>query len=363
MKHLCVVTLALALLAAPASASSIAGGGGGGGGGNGTVTTTGTPANGKLAKFSGATSITNGDLSGDCTTAGTLAITCTKTNGAAFGTAATASTGTSGATLPLNNGANSESGPWTFNAGLVFGNQTAAFGTTGTGVQGAWTHTDNTTAAGTVALGIEHVWGAVTDTTPTNAIAITNEVGSYFQDPVAGTHLAFGQKWALSADDLLICPTVSQSSCSGKIGFGNDTNGTFVVASTNGFEFHSAYNNHYFLFMRDQTFEHNSVTPLLWGSSSSDPTVAADTGISRDAAGVIDVGTGGQGSKAGAVNLTTVGLQGVTVASLPISPIAGMIAYITDGNAACSVGATPTGSGSNKCFVGYNGSVWKEFGI
>ena len=45
------------------------------GGGTGTVTTTGTPASGNLAKFSGATSITNGDLSGDVTTSGTLATT------------------------------------------------------------------------------------------------------------------------------------------------------------------------------------------------------------------------------------------------------------------------------------------------
>src|SRR5215475_545207 len=45
------------------------------GGGGGTVTTTGSPANGNLTKFSGATSITNGDLSGDVTTSGTLATT------------------------------------------------------------------------------------------------------------------------------------------------------------------------------------------------------------------------------------------------------------------------------------------------
>jgi len=44
-------------------------------GGGGTVTTTGSPANGNLTKFSGATSITNGDLSGDATTSGTLAVT------------------------------------------------------------------------------------------------------------------------------------------------------------------------------------------------------------------------------------------------------------------------------------------------
>ena len=44
-------------------------------GGGGNVTTTGSPASGNLTKFSGATSITNGDLSGDVTTSGTLAAT------------------------------------------------------------------------------------------------------------------------------------------------------------------------------------------------------------------------------------------------------------------------------------------------
>jgi hypothetical protein len=43
--------------------------------GAGTVTTTGSPANGNLTQFSGASSITNGDLSGDVTTSGTLVTT------------------------------------------------------------------------------------------------------------------------------------------------------------------------------------------------------------------------------------------------------------------------------------------------
>ena len=49
--------------------------------GAGTVTTTGTPAAGNLSAFSGATSITNGNLSGDVTTSGTLATTVVKVNG------------------------------------------------------------------------------------------------------------------------------------------------------------------------------------------------------------------------------------------------------------------------------------------
>jgi hypothetical protein len=58
-----------------ASSTGLLSGTGAGCGGTGTVTTTGTPASGNLAKFSGATSITNGDLSGDVTTSGTLATT------------------------------------------------------------------------------------------------------------------------------------------------------------------------------------------------------------------------------------------------------------------------------------------------
>ncbi|PWT75511.1 MAG: hypothetical protein C5B59_08510 [Bacteroidetes bacterium] len=51
----------------------------GGGGGGGTVTTTGSPSSGNLTKFSGSTSITNGDLSGDVTTSGALATTLANT--------------------------------------------------------------------------------------------------------------------------------------------------------------------------------------------------------------------------------------------------------------------------------------------
>lgn len=43
--------------------------------GSGTVTTTGSPANGNLAKFTGATSISNADLTGDVTTSGTVVAT------------------------------------------------------------------------------------------------------------------------------------------------------------------------------------------------------------------------------------------------------------------------------------------------
>lgn len=60
-------------------------------GGAGTVTTTGSPATGNLTKFSGSTSIVNGDLSGDVTTSGALATTVAKI----AGTAVSGTTGSS----------------------------------------------------------------------------------------------------------------------------------------------------------------------------------------------------------------------------------------------------------------------------
>ena len=57
--------------------------------GSGNVSTSGAPANGNLTQWSSGTTITNADLSGDCTTSGTLAIVCTATNGTSFGTFAT----------------------------------------------------------------------------------------------------------------------------------------------------------------------------------------------------------------------------------------------------------------------------------
>ena len=70
------------------------------------------PATGNLAAFSGSKSITGSNLSGDCTTSGSLAVTCTKTGGAPLGYYAT---GTDAAQLTgtisvnrFNSGANAD---------------------------------------------------------------------------------------------------------------------------------------------------------------------------------------------------------------------------------------------------------------
>lgn len=79
---------------------------------NSQVSPTGTPAAGNLSVFSGPKSVTSGNLSGDCTTAGSLAVTCTKSSGAAFsyfatGTDAAQLTGTISVDR-FNNGINAD---------------------------------------------------------------------------------------------------------------------------------------------------------------------------------------------------------------------------------------------------------------
>lgn len=115
----------------------------------GTVNTTGTPASGNLTKFSGGTSITNGDLSGDVTTSGTLAATVVKINGtslAGLGTGILKNTTGTGvpsiaiaADFPaLNQSTTGNASTVTTNANLTgpitsTGNATAIASQTGTG--------------------------------------------------------------------------------------------------------------------------------------------------------------------------------------------------------------------------------------
>lgn len=62
----------------------------------------------------------------------------------------------------------------------------------------------------------------------------------------------------------------------------------------------------------------------------------------------------------GLVMNSTVVLKVYTVATLPNDALAGSIAYVSDA-VACTFVTTPTGSGSVKCPVFYNGSAWVAF--
>jgi len=103
-----------------------------------------------------------GTVSGDCTATGLGVITCLKTNGVSFGTAATVNTGTSGATIGLLIGALTFAGPDTFAGPLTFsglgtGTQVSCLGlTSGNAVVPA------TGACGYGGSGITQLTGAVT---------------------------------------------------------------------------------------------------------------------------------------------------------------------------------------------------------
>jgi hypothetical protein len=86
--------------------------------GGGTVTTTGSPASSELTEFSGSTSITNGNLSGDVTTSGTLAATVVAIKGiaVAVATATSATSVTPNCTNAFTKVTASATGTFTINA-------------------------------------------------------------------------------------------------------------------------------------------------------------------------------------------------------------------------------------------------------
>ena len=139
----------------------------------GSVTTTGSPASGELAKFSGATSVTNGNLSGDCTTTNTLAITCTKANGTAFAASATTDT---------TNAANISSGVLGAARGGTGQNNSAA-----TGVQ-QW-------SSGTASVSSALANG-VTATTQSAGDSSTDVATDAFVNPAASLGTSGYQKFA-----------------------------------------------------------------------------------------------------------------------------------------------------------------------
>lgn len=205
--------------------------------GAGTVTTTGSPSSGNLTKFSGSTSIVNGDLSGDCTTSGTLAITCTETGGVAFGTSATVNTGTSGAAIPLLNGNNTFSGTFTENGttninashnsatnigtGTTTGNVAIgnaanltvlagpieiqqgttysgnSWTTNGVGIDVNAATFNDSSGSGTITTEVANAIGAPTISTTAATTTITNLANLYLAAPIAGTNVTATNSFSL----------------------------------------------------------------------------------------------------------------------------------------------------------------------
>lgn len=158
--------------------------------GAGTVTTTGTPLIGQLTQFSGATSITNGNLSGDVTTGGSLATTLATVNAnvGTFGSATQASVVTVNAKGLTTAASNVTITPA---VGSITGLGTGVATALGTNVGTAGSPVINGGALGTpssgvatnltgTASGLSIGGNATTATTATNAtnVGITNDVAT-----------------------------------------------------------------------------------------------------------------------------------------------------------------------------------------
>ena len=154
-----------------------------GSGGGGSVTTTGSPASGNLTKFSGATSITNGNLSGDVTTSGTLAATVVKVNGGSIPASATALASNSsnqiiaatlqgnGSKVQLSTGSTTTGncGKFDSNGNIIDAGITCSGGT-----GGGTSPCGVVTAPPTTGWSYDVAGGSTADTTNPSGIALTN---------------------------------------------------------------------------------------------------------------------------------------------------------------------------------------------
>lgn len=146
-----------------------------------------------------------------------------------------------------------------------------------------------------------------------------------------------------------------------KIGF--DTNGDIWLGTATGTSGQAIYstnwltlggtNNKDVAALRQGNVNLAINDPICWSTSNDNPTANTSGGCLGGASNGVPSFTLGSHSFG----------TGVTVATLPSTPIAGTMSYVTDANAACSAGTTAVGGGSTKCLEMYNGSAWKEFGI
>jgi hypothetical protein len=209
--------------------------------------------------------------------------------------------GTSSATIP---GLGIVSGPLTLS-----GNQSAAAWTTnGIRIKGVAGTLTDTSSSGTVAAAYTDVLGGNT-IAASSAVTFTNYYTSYIKAPVAGTNVTMTNNYALGVDSLSVNggALVTGVLQIGTPGSGISVNGTTVFAFGNGTAGSSSGSlqaNHFYVGtggsgqMSSGLFETTNVG-LFGFSSSSNATLACDTCLSRDSAGVIDFGTGAQGSTAG----------------------------------------------------------------
>lgn len=166
----------------------------------------------------------------------------------------------------------------------------------------------NTTSSGTVATAYSSVWGGNT-IAASAATTFTNYYEAYFTAPIQGTNVTMTNSWALGADSLQVNGPINLT---GGVTAGAASSFSGVTTFTNTMKIQGGNGAN-----RGVSIGVLGIADITMGSdivaawtSSTNPNGTKDTGLSRDTAGVIDVGTGAQGSKAGSMNMTNLSLLG-----------------------------------------------------
>ncbi len=207
----------------------------------------------------------------------------------------------------------------------------------------AATLTDTTAATGTTATAYTDVGGGNTIAATNTGVIFTNYFGSYFKDPVAGSHVTLTNAWALGADSASIGTsgtfkiattgnvTSSGSSMlfSGAVTIGNGTTaGNLMLNGHDGIVlgFSGTFSPIRFdaVTTTSSMLNFGSLGVFGWRSTNTNPNGTADTGLSVVSAGVIGVGTGAAGSTAGTLQLTTLTASGTIATGAPAGSSAGL---------------------------------------
>jgi len=360
-----------------------------------------------------------------------------------LGSAALVNTGTSGATIPLLNAANTFSGNTTVSSasfGLSGNISAPAWTTAGIRYANAAATLTDTTSSGTVASATSDLWSGST-IAASSATTFTNYDTATFKVPTAGTNVTMTNKAAIAADSIRIGGATIGSNALAVTGTALFNNNVTLASSIQIFGSTGTTNPTISLSgSTDRGFGFSQSRPcmiyggacqaasgaasgaslsllatLSWGAG--DPTTSAqDLFIGRAAAAAAQLGAAAsaspvaqilqsQGSRGGTDTNTAGGsltitsgngtgnatpsdlilkspvattsgtsaqtqttgltidqgtavLSGYTVATLPVAPKTGAMAYVTDADA-CVNGATPTHtSGTAFCSVIWNGAAW-----
>lgn len=238
-----------------------------------------------------------------------------------------------------------------------------AFSTTGVKLkQNAATITDSTTGAGTLATTAVDYLASPTLATAANAITVTNAYHLYVQDPIAGTNVTMTNKWSAGFDSLTggTAQTFKVTAAGVMTAAAGTINGTFTTTGTVTLATNS-------LTVSSSTGHSSGAnTSCFAWSSTSVSTGTIDTTISRNAAGVVQIGASTGAAASGSLLLATltasgnINLKTTTVGALGSAATVGATAFVTDANTTLilGLGLTAVGGGANKVPVYADGSNW-----